>query len=142
VNHPVDAVLDTSVIIDFEHIDGEAIAGACGRTAATFHPAISAITLAELASGPHTTGDPAERAVRQARLQWTETHFNPLWFDDDAARSYGLMAALSVAYGRKPRKRLADLLIAATAHASRVPLVTRNPDDFLGLEAHVRVIAA
>ncbi len=77
--------------------------------------AISATTLAELASGPHTTDDPAERAVRQARLQWTETHFSPLWFDDEAARSYGLMATLSVAYGRKPRKRIADLLIAATA---------------------------
>src|SRR5438874_647234 len=96
VNHPADAVLDTSVIIDFEHIDGDTVAGTCGRTAATFRSAISAITLAELASGPHTTDDPAERAVRQTRLQWAETHFNPLWFDDDAARSYGLMAALSV----------------------------------------------
>ena len=142
MNHPVNAVLDTSVIIDFESIDGVAVAGACGRTTDTFRPAISAITLAELASGPHTTDDPAERAVRQARLQWAETHFSPLWFDDEAARSYGLMAALSVAYGRKPRKRIADLLIAATAHSNRVPLVTRNPDDFLGLEQLVRVVAA
>jgi hypothetical protein len=51
MNHPVDAVLDTSVIIDFERIDGRAVAGACGRTAETFRPAISAITLAALASG-------------------------------------------------------------------------------------------
>lgn len=71
-----------------------------------------------------------------------ETHFSPLWFDDEAARSYGMMAALSVAYGRKPRKRIVDLLIAATAHANRLPLVTRNPDVFLGLEQHVRVITA
>lgn len=31
MSHPVDAVLDTSVIIDFERIDGTAVAGACGR---------------------------------------------------------------------------------------------------------------
>ena len=136
-----DALLDTSVIIDFEHIDPEAVAATCGRAAADFRPAISAITPAELASGPHTTVDPTERAVRQARLQWAETHFTPIGFEESAARSYGLMAALEVALGRKPRKRIADLLIAATAHSHGLPLLTRNPADFTGIEAHVRVIA-
>jgi predicted nucleic acid-binding protein len=136
-----DAVLDTSVIIDFELIDPIAVAATCGRDAADFRPAISTITLAELASGPHTTTDPTERAVRQTRLQWAETHFTPLWLDEDAARSYGLMAALEVACGRKPRKRIADLLIAATAHSHGLPLLTRNPADFAGIGAHVHIIA-
>ena len=29
---------------------------------------------------------------------------------------------------------LADLLIAATVHANSLPLLTRNPDSFVGLE--------
>jgi hypothetical protein len=41
--------------------------------------------------------------------------------------------------GRKPRSRFADLLIAATAHASRLDLYTRNGEDFTGLEGLVRV---
>lgn len=41
----------------------------------------------------------------------------------------------------QPRKRLADLLIAAVASAHRLPLVTRNPDDFAGLDKHVAVIS-
>jgi predicted nucleic acid-binding protein len=32
--------------------------------------AISAVTLAELAAGPHATRDAQERARRQDRLQW------------------------------------------------------------------------
>jgi predicted nucleic acid-binding protein len=36
--------------------------------------------------------------------------------------------------GRKPRRRIADLLIAATAIAEGLPLFTTNPDDFTGLD--------
>lgn len=51
------------------------------------------------------------------------------------------MAAAVVCEGRKPRSRIADLLIAATAHASGLDLYTRNRDDFAGLEDLVHVIA-
>jgi predicted nucleic acid-binding protein len=34
-----------------------------------------------------------------------------------------------------------DLLIAATAHAHEATLDTRNPDDFVGLEELVDVVA-
>jgi len=33
------------------------------------------------------------------------------------------------------------LLIAATALANQIPLYTRNPDDFIGLESLIDVIA-
>jgi predicted nucleic acid-binding protein len=36
---------------------------------------------------------------------------------------------------------MADLLIAAIAHANGLELYTRNPDDFVGLEELIHVIA-
>ena len=35
-----------------------------------------------------------------------------------------------------------DLLIAATAHAYSARLYTRNPDDFVGADQYVEVVAA
>lgn len=101
---------------------------------------ISAITVAELAAGPHVASNPDEAAKRQARLQAVESRFEPLPFDGMAARSYDIMAAGVVAAGRRPRGRRADLLIAATAHAHGLDLYTRNGDDFRALEHLVRVV--
>jgi len=102
--------------------------------------AISAITLAELAAGPHATDDPIERARRQERLQLTEATFDALPFDADCARAYGRVYAETLAAGRKARgKRAVDLLIAATALAASLTLYTSNPADFTGLEALIDV---
>jgi predicted nucleic acid-binding protein len=43
--------------------------------------AVSALTVAELAAGPHAADDGAERARRQDRLQRAEATFHPLPFD-------------------------------------------------------------
>jgi predicted nucleic acid-binding protein len=53
------------------------------------HTAIAAVTLAELAAGPHATDDAEERARRQDRLQRVEALLDPLSFDaaPAAARS-------------------------------------------------------
>ena len=102
--------------------------------------AISAVTLAELAAGPHATSDPAERARRQDRLQGARTTWEPLPIDAEAARAYGRVFAATRAAGRSSRARVADLLIAATAVANGLDLYTRNTDDFIGLEEVVRVV--
>jgi predicted nucleic acid-binding protein len=60
----------------------------------------------------------------------------------EAARAYGRVFAASKAAGRSSRARLADLVIAATAPANGLPLYTRNPEDFSGLEPIVSVEAA
>jgi predicted nucleic acid-binding protein len=92
-------------------------------------------------AGPHATPDSDERARRQDRLQRTEATFDPLPFDADAARAYGVIYATMVASGRKARgARAVDLLIAAIAAASQLPLCTRNPDDFKSLEGIVEII--
>jgi predicted nucleic acid-binding protein len=96
--------------------------------------AISALTMAELAAGPHATVDAGERARRQDRLQRAEASFDPLPFDSDSARAYGRMYAAITAMGGKARgPRVVDLLIAATAVAADLPLYTRNVDEFRGL---------
>ena len=104
--------------------------------------AISAITLADLAAGPHATSDTAERARRQDRLQRAEATFEPLPVDANVARAYGRIYAAVVTSGRKARgRRTADLLIAATALAVGLPLYTRNPDDFAGLSDLIRIVS-
>ena len=126
-------MLDTSVVIDLDELDPERL---------PVEMAVSAITMAELAAGPHATSDPDERARRQDRLQRTEATFEPFPFDADAARAYGRIYAAVVAAGRKARgARAVDLLTAATAHAAQLPLYTRNPDDFKALDNLVEVVA-
>ena len=61
-------------------------------------------------------------------------------FDAEAARIFGRVTAAVVAVGRKPRGRVVDLMIAATAIAERLPLFTTDPDDFAGLDTLIRII--
>jgi predicted nucleic acid-binding protein len=125
-------LIDTSVVIDLDHLDA-------GRLPTEL--AVSALTMAELAAGPHATSDSAERARRQDRLQRAEATFDALPFDSTAARAYGRIYAAIAATGRKARgPRAVDLLIAATALAANLPLYTRNVDDFRGIEHLVEVL--
>ncbi|MCM4081587.1 type II toxin-antitoxin system VapC family toxin [Paractinoplanes hotanensis] len=83
---------------------------------------ISSVTLAELSAGPHLTDDPAERARRISVLQHTEATFDPLPFDAEAARAYGVICAAVRAAGRTPRRRIADLMTAANAFRCLRPI--------------------
>jgi len=125
-------LLDTSVIIDWDSSDV--------ATALPDESAICAITLAELAAGPHLATASDERARRQARLQQVEATFEPFPFDAAAARSYGQIVAAVAETGPSHRRRIADLLIAATALANDLPLYTRNPDDFEELGATIEIV--
>lgn len=130
---PARGLLDTSVVIDLEHIEPSRL---------PIEVAVSAITMAELAAGPHATPDPEERARRQDRLQRAEAAFDPLSFDAEAARAYGRVYSAVVAAGRKSRgPRAIDLLLAAAACAAGLPLYTRNPDDFRALGDLVEIVA-
>ena len=125
-------IIDTSVVVDLENIDPAHL---------PIEVAVSAITMAELAAGPHAATDSAERARRQDRLQRAEAAFDPLPFDAEAARAYGRIYAAVVAAGRKARgARAVDLLLAATACAAGLPLYTRNGADFRALHELVDVI--
>ena len=131
-SRPLQGLLDTSVVIDLERLDPSKLPIAV---------AVSAVTMAELAAGPHAASDADERGRRQDRLQRAEAAFDPLPFDSEAARAYGRIYAAVTAAGRKARgARAVDLLIAATACAAGLPLYTRNGADFEALEDLVDVV--
>lgn len=100
----------------------------------------STVSLAELSAGVHSAVNAGERARRVLRVQRVEATFSPLPFDVDAARQYGIIAAEVIAMGRRPRGRVADLMIASIAAANKLPLFTTNPADFRGLESVVTVV--
>jgi predicted nucleic acid-binding protein len=126
-------LLDTSVVIDLELLGPEEL---------PVELAVSAITMAELATGPEATLDPQERARRIALIQHAEDTFDQLPFDLAAARVYGRIYAAVTAAGRKARGRRAmDLLIAATALSNKLPLYTHNHDDFAGLGELLDIVA-
>ncbi len=138
---PRQGLLDTNVLILRRWIDPAELPD---------EMAISAVTLAELSAGPHQVrpnseqdmyDEHEERARRTEALQRAESEFDPVPFDAEAARIYGRVTAAVVTAGRKPRRRVADLMIAATAIAEALPLYTTNPGDYAGLEKLVRVIA-
>ena len=132
MSEPTRGLLDTSVVIDHDVIDPRILPD---------EAAISAVTLAELAAGPHATDKSDERARRQDRLQWATSTWDPIPFDEEGARVYGRLFAAARAAGRSSRSRFADLLIASTAAAINLPLYTRNPDDFKAFDGIVKVIA-
>lgn len=94
------ALLDTSVVIDYPP---ESV------VAHTAYAAVSAVTLAELAYGLHTS-DPLVNVAREQRYHRITNTFDPIPFDGDAARTYGALCASVRAAGRARASpiRLAD----------------------------------
>jgi hypothetical protein len=124
-------VVDTCVIIDLPKIPAQSL---------PMRPVVSAVTTAELAAGVQTAKDPLQRSLRVTHLLMIEANMDPVPFGEEAARAYGTMVALVVGAGRDPRPRKFDLMIAATAASLGLPLYTRNPDDFKGLESQLNVV--
>jgi len=125
----VKAILDTSVLIatDVPSLEGEL--------------AISAAALAELHFGVLVTADAAIRGERLRPLSVLQRRFTALPVDEAVATSYGQLAAAVAAGGRRPRSRVMDLLIAATAHAHSARLYTRNPGDLGGIEHLLEIVS-
>ena len=131
---PRQGMLDTNILILRRWIDPSELPD---------EMAISAITLAELSAGPHEVrsndeqeayDERAERARRLEILQRAESEFDPCRsMPKRPVFTAGSQQRCSA--GRKPRRRIADLMIASTAIAERLPLFTTNPDDFDGLDA-------
>ena len=123
MNQSEEGLLDTCTLILLEKLDPRELPR---------KPAISTITLAELAIGPLVAKSESERLLRQSHLLLAEADFDPIPFDDQAARAFGAVAANLHDTGRKTAARSLDAMIAATAISRGLPLFTANPRDFEG----------
>lgn len=124
------ALLDTSCVIDFpDQLDELAEAAA-----------VSTLTIAELAYGIHHD-DPLIVATRESRYREVLNEFDPVPYSAQAAHLYGAIAASVRKAGRNPRPRRIDLMLASVAAELNAVLLTRNPDDFVGIGDIARVIA-
>ncbi|SHM97231.1 type II toxin-antitoxin system VapC family toxin [Actinacidiphila paucisporea] len=133
-------LLDTNIVILRKWIDPAELPA---------EVAISAITLAQLSAGPNEVrrneeqsdyDEHTERGRRLDILQRAENEFDPIPFDTEAARIYGRVRAAVIGAGRRPRRRVADLMIAAVAIAEELPLFTTDPDDYKGLDGLLTVV--
>lgn len=121
-------VFDTSVLIGSKALPGG------------IESSISTVSIAELHFGLLIAPDEDTRAVRALRLGLIEARFpDPLPLDDRVAREWGRLKAAVAQRGGQPRKRMADLAIAATANTQGAKLITHNVRDFRIVEDLVEV---
>ncbi len=103
------ALLDTSVLIG-------------GPVELPPSAAISVMSLGELRAGILLARTDVERAARRRRLEAVRAAFLPLPVDEDVADRYG--DVLATARHQRRLTKASDLLIVATALATRRMLVT------------------
>lgn len=112
------AVLDTSVLIGDQAVPPG------------IKSSISTVSIAELHFGLLLAMDDGIRSTRATRLGLIEARYpDPLPLDDRVAREWGRLQAAVAQRGGQPRRRMADLAIAATASVHGAVLITHNAKD-------------
>ena len=129
------ALLDTSVLL----LPPERLKAA---TVGYEELAISVATVGEVEHGLLGAGtDWALRFQRDLAHRNMLKLFKVLPFDRAAAREYAKVCFLVRQTGRTHRRRAVDLMIAATASAHQVPLLTAYAADLRGAEALVEIVS-
>ena len=113
------ALLDTSFFVATE--SGRPLGEMQGVT----ETEVSVVTLAELTVGV-LMADDEERPARVATLSAVESSWDPLPIDAEVARQFARIVASLRATGR--RVPILDALVAATAIAEQIPVVTQDGD--------------
>ncbi|MDA8310749.1 MAG: PIN domain-containing protein [Actinomycetota bacterium] len=112
-------MLDTSFFVATE--SGRAL----GEMEGVSETEVSVVTLAELTVGV-LMADDEERPARVATLSAVESSWDPLPIDAEVARQFARIVASLRATGR--RVPILDALVAATAIAEQIPVVTQDGD--------------
>ncbi len=113
------ALLDTSFFVATE--SGRPL----GEMEGVTETEVSVVTLAELTLGVLMANDD-DRPARVATLSAVESTWDPLPVDAEVARQFARVAAVLRADRR--RVPILDVLVAATAIAERIPVVTQDHD--------------
>lgn len=118
-----EGLLDTSVVVELHrHVDQS--------QQLPDRALVSAVTMAEIVQAPLFARNERDRRARDRLVLDTQRGFpDPLPFDMACVSAYRSIAAVTVGVGRRTRRRMVDLLIAATALAHGVPLYTQNEAD-------------
>jgi predicted nucleic acid-binding protein len=102
---------------------------------------VSSLTWAEMTRGLNTTPSIAHYKARARRLQvLQDTYGEGLAFDDECVEMLGEILDRVIQRGGDPRAHQMDRMIAATAMANELTLVTRNTADFRILDGLLDVI--
>jgi predicted nucleic acid-binding protein len=102
---------------------------------------VSSVSYGEMNFGVAAATTAEGRASRLTRLQRIiAVYGSGVPFDDLVAASFGYLFGMSHAAGKRSRTRVADLMIAATAHHFGVPLITRNGADLAAIGDHVELL--
>jgi tRNA(fMet)-specific endonuclease VapC len=120
------ALIDTSILIAAER--GGLDLDQVQRQSADIELAISAVTASELLRGVHRASRTNQRARREAFVERLLEVWPVLPFDSTAARMHARLWASLAAKGVSIGPH--DLLIAATALANGLALVTRDKRSF------------
>lgn len=102
---------------------------------------ISSVSYSELTMGLHGTTDLAVYKARVARLDAAKEVFGAgLPYDDDCVQAYGKVVARVAERGGEVRAHRLDRMIAATALARGLVLVTRNVAHFRLVDDLIEVV--
>ena len=101
---------------------------------------VSILTRAELEFGIGMARDVTEREVRARRLAEWDARVDWLPYDENATRSYGILATACARVGAKAKARALDLHIAAQAHSVGAGVLTFNTGDFAPVRHLVRIV--
>lgn len=101
---------------------------------------VSSLSMAELVKGLNTATDIATYRARSERLDWIRSTFGAgVPFDDRCAEAYQRLLAAITRNGASARSHMLDRMLAATALAHDMTLVSRDLRVFSDLTDQVRI---
>lgn len=101
---------------------------------------VSSLSWSELTIGLHATTELTEFKARLARISALRAAFGEgLAFDDSCVDAYDRLLQRLVARGGSAKSHMLDRMIAATALAHDMTVVTRDLSGFAGLEGLVSI---